>query len=83
MDGMLNLGLSATDIERVMQGVTSGLLSAFNIDWSPDWVKPGDVHAWQNDGNWQARCSVCLLDSLPSPSRDVAAKWGHHHEATH
>jgi hypothetical protein len=40
---MLELGLSAAAIEGLMEGVTSGLLYAFAVDWSPDWVKPGQV----------------------------------------
>jgi hypothetical protein len=38
---MLELGLSAAAIEGLMEGVTSGLLYAFAVDWSPDCVKPG------------------------------------------
>lgn len=44
VNGMLELGISSANIERLMEGVTSGLLYAANVEWSPDWVKPGQVH---------------------------------------
>jgi hypothetical protein len=82
-NGMLDLGLSAAAIERLMEGVTSGVLSAFNVDWAPGWVKPGEVHTWQEAGEWFGRCSTCLLDSPPSRSEQAASEWAHHHEAGH
>ena len=62
MNGGFELGLSDETIERLMQGVTSGLLYAFTIDGSPGWVKPGDVHHWEEAGRFFARCGVCLAD---------------------
>lgn len=79
----LELGLSDEAVENIMQMVTSQVLYAFSVDWSPDWVKPGDVHAWQDDNAWHARCPGCLLDSPPSDSRNNAARWAHEHEAGH
>ena len=74
---------AAKPVERLMQGVTSGLLYAFEIDWSPDWVKPGDVHHWEESGRFFARCGVCLADSPPSPDKEAAVAWAHHHENSH
>lgn len=51
VNGMLDLGLSAASIERLMEGVTSGILNAFDVDWAPDWVKPGEAHTWQEAAN--------------------------------
>jgi hypothetical protein len=82
-NGMLELGLSEATIERLMEGVTSGLLYAFKVDWSPDWVKPGQVHEWEEGGAFFARCSVCLLDSPRADSRAAAEAWARQHEATH
>jgi hypothetical protein len=82
-NGALELGLSDNAIERLMEMVTSQLRYAFTLDWSPDWVVPGEVHAWQEGEYWYARCSGCLLDSPPSSSRDDAAAWAQEHEAGH
>jgi hypothetical protein len=70
-------------IERLLEGVTSGLLYAFAVDWSPDWVKPGQVHAWQEDGSLFARCSVCVVDSPPGDNQASAEAWARQHEASH
>jgi hypothetical protein len=82
-NGMLELGLSDAAIEGLTEGVTSGLLYAFAVNWSPDWVKPGQVHAWQEDGSFFARCSVCLLDSPPGDNQASAEVWARQHEASH
>lgn len=37
-NGMLDLGLSDVALERLMEGITSGVLHGFAVDWSPDWV---------------------------------------------
>ncbi|WP_329100324.1 hypothetical protein OG792_17970 [Micromonospora sp. NBC_01699] len=79
----LELGLSDVAIERLMEGVTSGLLYAFEVDWSPNWVKPGQVHAWKEDGEFFARCSRCLLDSPAADSRASAEAWARQHETLH
>jgi len=82
-NGMLDLGLSGQNLDRIMEGVTSGILYAFDVEWSPDWVKDGDVHAWEEDGGWLARCSACLTDSPRSDSREDAASWARAHESSH
>ena len=82
-NGGFDLGLSDETIERLMQGVTSGLLYAFEVDWSPDWVKEGDVHHWKEAGRYFARCGVCLADSPPSPDQETADAWAHEHEKSH
>jgi hypothetical protein len=82
-NGALDLGLSDAAIESLMQGVTSGLLYAFAVDWSPDWVKQGQVHHWEEAGRFFARCGVCLMDSPPSPDERTAAAWAHSHETSH
>ena len=45
MNSLLELGLGDATIERLTDSVTSGVLHAFAVDRSPDWVKPGQVHA--------------------------------------
>jgi hypothetical protein len=81
--GMLDLGLSPEAIERLMEGVTSGILYAFDVDWAPDWVKPGEVHTWKEAGEWLGRCSICLLDSPPAHSEPEASAWVRRHETGH
>jgi|BarGraNGADG00312_2_1021985.scaffolds.fasta_scaffold86193_2 hypothetical protein len=80
---LLNLGLSDASIESLMQGVMSGLLYAFAVDWSPDWVKRGQVHHWEKSGRFFARCGICLLDSPPSPYEPTAVAWAQDHEKSH
>ena len=82
-NGMLDLGLSAATIDRLMEGVTSGILYAFNVDWAPGWVKPGEAHTWNDADEWFGRCSICLLDSPPARSEQAAAAWAQSHEAGH
>ncbi|GAA4826425.1 hypothetical protein ACFQ0K_19635 [Nocardioides caeni] len=82
-NGGFGLGLSDDTIERLTQGVTSGLLYAFQFDWSPDWVKAGDVHQWNEAGQYFARCGVCLADSPPSQDQATAPAWAHKHETSH
>ncbi|WP_439661574.1 hypothetical protein ACSHWB_08715 [Lentzea sp. HUAS TT2] len=79
----LGLGLADDAIERLMEGVTSGVLYAFEVNWSPDWVKPGQVHAWEEDGMFFARCGGCLLDSPPAEDHESAEAWAHEHAALH
>jgi hypothetical protein len=83
VNGMLELHLSEASIERLMEGVTSRLLYAFEVDWSPDWVRPGQAHSWVQDGVFFARCSVCLLDSPSTDSEASAQAWARTHAASH
>jgi hypothetical protein len=81
INGALELGLSDAAVEQLMLGVTSGVLYAFSVDWSPDWVKPGQVHGWEENGVFFARCSRCLLDSPPAGNRESAEQWARQHES--
>ena len=82
-DGAYELGLGEETIERLVGGVTAGVLYAFSVDWAPDWVREGDVHAWEEPGVWFARCGVCLLDSPGATTRADATTWAHAHEESH
>lgn len=82
-DGAYGLGLNEETIERLTEGVTAGVLYAFSIDWDPDWVRGGDVHAWEESGLWFARCGVCLVDSARAQTRAEAAAWARDHERSH
>ena len=84
MNAFLELGLADKSIENLTQAVTSSVLYGFAVDWSPDWIKAGDVHSWQaKSGEWMARCATCLVDSPPSRERDEAVTWARQHEASH
>ncbi|HET7689769.1 MAG TPA: hypothetical protein VFK41_05305 [Nocardioidaceae bacterium] len=78
-----SLGLSEQSMENIMQMVTSSILYAFHVEWSPDWVKAGDVHSWEERAGIFARCSVCLQDSPASATREAAADWARRHEQSH
>lgn len=79
----LGLGLTEDTIENLMGMITSSVLYAFHVDWAPDWVRQGEVHAWEDDGRWYARCSVCLEDSPGADDRQAAARWAMEHEGSH
>ncbi|WP_238005273.1 hypothetical protein KZZ52_17185 [Dactylosporangium sp. AC04546] len=83
MNAGYELGLGNAIVERLAEGITSGVLYAFAVDWSPDWVKPGQVHTWEEDGAFLARCSTCLLDSPPAHNRESAEAWVRQHETQH
>ena len=61
--GINQLAVTDDEIDTLTSAVTSELLYAFEIDWNPDWVKPGDVHSWASGDQYFGRCGVCLLDS--------------------
>ncbi|MEI2818891.1 MAG: hypothetical protein V9E81_01180 [Marmoricola sp.] len=81
--GIRGLDLDDATLEELAGGVTAGLLYAFEMDWSPDWVRPGEVHQWQENGMHTARCSVCLADSVPTNDRNAATTWAESHAASH
>ena len=69
-------------IERLAWAVATRLDYAFQFRWNPDWLKPGDIHAWSEDAEWFARCGVCLADSPPSKSNAEAKQWVRGHRLT-
>ena len=72
-NAMADLGLSQEAIARLARGLAAEVLYAFAVDWSPNWVKPGQVHAWEESGDFFTRCPTCLLDSPPTGNRETAA----------
>lgn len=81
INGMFDLGLSPASIERLMEGVTSGILYAFDVDWAP--VSVNGAHTWNEAGEWFGRCSTCLRDSPPERTEQAASAWAHRHESEH
>jgi hypothetical protein len=77
------LGLPQEAIARLARGIAAEVLYAFEVDWSPDWVGPGQAHTWQESGDFFARCPACLGDSPPAKSREDAAAWAASHQAAH
>jgi hypothetical protein len=78
-----DLGLSQAAIVDLAHLIADGVLSAFAVDWSPRWVRPGEIHTWQASGDFFARCPVCLQDSPPGKTREEAAAWAADHQAAH
>lgn len=79
-EGAYSLGLSDETIERLMKGVTAGVLYAFS-GWHPDSVREGAVHAWGSPvcGSPDAE-SVSLIP----PVRRHEPQWpGHADEDSH
>ncbi|MFC6706064.1 hypothetical protein [Flexivirga alba] len=84
----VQLGMAGRDLPddlrmNLVQGISAEILYAFEVDWDPKWVKAGEIHAWQVDDSWYARCGVCLLDSPASPTRDQATRWATTHQLRH
>jgi hypothetical protein len=75
------LALAADDIEALVFELASEISYSFEVDWDPDWVGPGDFHAWTEADGTRARCPMCLLDSPPSPTKDLAVTWVRSHIA--
>jgi len=82
-NALADLGLSQQAITRLARGIAAEVLYAFAVDWSPRWVGPGQVHTWEESGNFFARCPACLLDSPPTGNREAAAAWAATHRAAH
>lgn len=82
-NAMGDLGLSQAAIARIAHGVTAEVLYAFAVDWSPDWVRPGEAHTREASGEFFALCPVCLRDSPPKTSREDAVAWAANHQAGH
>jgi hypothetical protein len=45
-NALAGLGLSEQAIDRLAWVIKTELRYAFSVDWSPRWVKPGQLHAW-------------------------------------
>jgi hypothetical protein len=82
-NAMADLGLPQETITRLARGVAAEILYAFSVDWSPDWVKQGQVHTWQELSDFFARCPACLQDSPAAKSREDAVACAASHQATH
>jgi hypothetical protein len=82
-NAVADLGLSQQAITRLARGIAAEVLYAFSVDWSPSWVKPGQVHTWEESGDFFGRCPVCLLDSPPTDNSEAAAAWTATHRAAH
>lgn len=80
INGVLDLGLDDNAIEELAAGVAAGVLYGFAVDWDPNGIGPGDIHAWEDPDGWSARCGVCLSDSPPTTSRAMAIEWVHNHQ---
>lgn len=78
-------GLELDDlvVENLVQGVTSGILFGFSVDWNPDWVGPGDLHRWREESDYFARCPVCLIDCPAQADEAAADEWVHAHRVEH
>jgi hypothetical protein len=78
-----DLGLSQEAIADLADLIADGVLAAFTVDWSPRWVRPGEIQTWQDSGDFFARCPACLQDSPPSKTVGQAAAWAVNHQAAH
>jgi hypothetical protein len=78
-----DLGLSQAAIADLASLIVGGVLLAFAVDWSPRWLRPGEIHTWQDSGDFFALCPVCLQDSPPRKTAKEAAAWAVSHQAAH
>jgi hypothetical protein len=82
-EGARDAGLTEEQVEELAGAIAASVDYAFAVDWSPDWVRSGEVHSWEEGGGHIARCSVCLLDSPPCPTRAEAVAWARGHIKSH
>lgn len=75
-----NLGLTSAALEQLASAVTASIDYAFDVRWSPDWVKPGTPHVWRDGDGWHARCNACLAESPASTSEDAVQGWFTQHD---
>lgn len=61
----LGLGLTGEAVGNLADCIAAEVLYAFEVDWAPDWLKPGGVHAWESSGEHFSLCGICLQESPP------------------
>ena len=82
-NGARNAGLTDEQIQELAGSIAANVDYAFAVDWSPDWIKPGEVHSWEEGDGHFARCPTCLRDSPPSATRSKAVAWAKAHIDSH
>lgn len=82
-NALMALDLPEPALARMARGIADEVLYAFAIDWSPRWLKPGEIHSWESSGKFFARCPACLEDSPPCTELPNAVAWARRHHGTH
>lgn len=82
-NSMSDLGLSDRQAEQLAWAIAAEVDRAFSVDWDPDWVRPGEVHHWTENGQHFARCPVCLGDSPAEAQLAEAVAWAKRHRDEH
>jgi hypothetical protein len=80
---MHDIDLPQALVRQLAGGIAAEILYAFDVNWRPDWVKPGEVHSWRDGDRWLARCGKCLRDSPAAASEFEASSWARQHETSH
>lgn len=71
--------------------IAASVDNAFDIEWAPRWVKPGDAHYWSEPSNELpsgeihfAECLECDWVSGHNPTRrEAEQKFGRHKQREH
>ncbi len=82
MNAFHQLGASGEALPVLAWAVTDRIDQAFDVKWSPNWVKSGEPHTWSDEQGYHALCNVCLAESGPKDTADTAANWFAAHVAT-
>jgi hypothetical protein len=78
--GILNLELSAENLDTLAWAVATQVAYGFSFRWDPDWVANGEPHLWDEDGRTFARCTLCLAVSPPQDGESSGRAWHDEHQ---
>jgi hypothetical protein len=80
--GILDLDLSAENVDTLAWAVATQVAYGFSLRWDPDWVPAREPHLWGEDGRTFARCTLCLAVSPPLDGESSAFGWHDEHQRT-
>lgn len=85
------LGLDEDTLRGLSDAVAVNITYAFDVKWSPKWVKPGEAHYWSEPSdetatgeNHYVECVLCQWVSTHNATRrDAEQKFGRHFQREH
>ncbi len=84
---MLNLDLNDQTLKILAEDVAINIDYAFDVRWSPDWVRKGDPHAWHEETdsilNHFAECVTCGAVFAEQTSNEAQAAYRLHASEQH
>jgi hypothetical protein len=74
-NGLMALGLDDRTLRELAKQVAVNIDYAFNVTWSPNWVKSGEPHVWsETSSTGVTHFAECLLCGavMAEPTREAA-----------